>query len=116
MPSLGRSIWHQSQYLNDEPSHPAAGLDTKKKTLGATERNETARSIWRAQMKQVDATQLVIVDETGSNIGLTPLYAYALRGERAYRQHPAQLREEYHAVGLPFSFEDGSRHDFGGIQ
>jgi transposase len=35
-------------------------------------------------MKQVDATQLVIVDETGSNIGLTSLYAYAPRGERAY--------------------------------
>jgi transposase len=39
-------------------------------------------------MKQVDATQLVIVDETGSNIGLTPLYAYAPRGERAYGSIP----------------------------
>lgn len=39
-------------------------------------------------MKQVDANQLVIVDETGSNIGLTPLYAYAPRGKRAYGRIP----------------------------
>ena len=35
-------------------------------------------------MKQVDANHLVIVDETGSNIGLTPLYARAPQGQRAY--------------------------------
>ena len=34
-------------------------------------------------MKQIDATKLVIVDETGSNIGLTPIYAWAPQGERA---------------------------------
>jgi transposase len=34
-------------------------------------------------MKHVDATQLVIVDETGSNIGLTAVYAWAPHGERA---------------------------------
>lgn len=39
-------------------------------------------------MKQVDATKLVIVDETGSNIGLTPVYAYAPRGKRAYGSIP----------------------------
>lgn len=88
MPDLGTNAWNPSEYLDDEPSHQTAGLDTKKKTLGATERNEAARSTWREQMKQVDATQLVIVDETGSNIGLTPLYAYAPRGERAHGSLP----------------------------
>lgn len=39
-------------------------------------------------MKQVDANKLVIVDETGSNIGLTPLYARAPRGERAHGSIP----------------------------
>jgi transposase len=63
-------------------------MDTKKKTLGATERNEAARNAWREQMKQVDATTLVIVDETGSNIGLTPIYAWAPQGERAYGSVP----------------------------
>jgi transposase len=31
---------------------------------------------------------LVVVDESGSNIGLTPLYAWAPRGERAYGSIP----------------------------
>ena len=39
-------------------------------------------------MKHVDANQLVIVDETGSNIGLTPIYAYAPRGKRAEGKVP----------------------------
>lgn len=39
-------------------------------------------------MKQVDASLLVIVDETGSNIGLTPLYAWAPRGQRALGSVP----------------------------
>jgi hypothetical protein len=64
--------------------HQAARLDAKKKTLGATERDETARSSWREQRKQVDATRLVVVDESGSNIGLTPLYGWAPKGSRVY--------------------------------
>jgi transposase len=36
----------------------------------------------------MDANKLVIVDETGSNIGLTPLYAWAERGQRAYGSIP----------------------------
>jgi transposase len=39
-------------------------------------------------MKSVDARQLVIVDETGSNIGLTPLYGWAPQGQRAYASVP----------------------------
>ncbi len=39
-------------------------------------------------MSGVDANQLVIVDETGSNIGLTPLYAWAAKGERASGRVP----------------------------
>jgi hypothetical protein len=52
-----------------------------KKTLGASERREEERTQWREQMKQVDATRLVIVDECGSNIALTPLYAWARHPE-----------------------------------
>ncbi len=33
--------------------------------------------------EQVEAEQLVFVDEIGSNISLSPLYAWAPRGERA---------------------------------
>jgi hypothetical protein len=34
-------------------------------------------------MSGVDANQLVVVDETGSNLDLSPLYGWALKGERA---------------------------------
>src|SRR5947209_16897031 len=39
-------------------------------------------------MKQVDARRLVIVDECGSNIALTPLYARAPKGQRAHGSAP----------------------------
>jgi transposase len=56
--------------------------------MGATERNEEARAAWREQCKQLDARQLIVIDECGSNIGLTPLYARSPKGQRAYGNAP----------------------------
>ena len=56
--------------------------------MGASERNEEARAAWREQLKQLDARQLVVLDECGSNIALTPLYARAPQGQRAYGSAP----------------------------
>jgi transposase len=56
--------------------------------MGATERNEEARTAWREQVKQLDARKLVVIDECGSNIALTPLYARAPKGQRAYDRAP----------------------------
>src|SRR5205809_8116519 len=56
--------------------------------MGATERNEEARAAWREHLKQLDARQLVVIDECGSNIALTPLYARAPKGMRAYGSIP----------------------------
>ena len=39
-------------------------------------------------MKLLDAPRLVIVDECGSNIALTPLYARAPKGQRAHGSVP----------------------------
>lgn len=39
-------------------------------------------------MKQIDARLLVVVDEMGSNIGLTPFYAWAPKGQRAFGSVP----------------------------
>lgn len=71
------------------PRHPPPGLDTEKKTLGACERDEEQRHAFRVQIATRAATDFVIVAETGSNIHLTPRYAPAPRGARAW-QHPAQ--------------------------
>ncbi len=63
-------------------------LDTEKKTLGATERDEEARAAYRTQVAQYAQDQVVVVDECGSNINLTPTYARAPKGERAVDQVP----------------------------
>jgi transposase len=59
-------------------------VEQKKRSRGASERDEWLRAAWRVLVAAVlDATLLVFVDEMGSNIALAPLYAYAPKGERA---------------------------------
>jgi len=66
----GFSCLHQS-------GQDGFGLDAKKKTLRAAEQNEAARAAWRKQAASLKSDDLVFVDETGSHISMTPLYAYA---------------------------------------
>jgi transposase len=64
-------------------------MDLQAKTVGATERDEEARSAWRGRVsKKLDPSKLVFVDECGTNIGLAPLRARAPRGERAFGKSP----------------------------
>ena len=56
----------------------------KKKTLQASERKEEDRELWKGQTKDRDASKYRFVDETGSNLSLTRLYARSPKGERAY--------------------------------
>ena len=51
--------------------------------MRAAERDEDARAAFRALIATVDAHRLVVVDEMGSNLALTPLYARAPKGQRA---------------------------------
>ena len=60
------------------------GITRKKKTLGAVERDEAARAIFREVIAQLKAEDVVVVDESGSRIGMVPLYARAPCGCRAY--------------------------------
>lgn len=69
--------------MDHESSDQAAGLDAKKKSLGATERNEEERTAWRENASKLPTEALVFLDECGSNIALTPVYARAPKGERA---------------------------------
>ncbi|HKV02474.1 MAG TPA: IS630 family transposase, partial [Ktedonobacteraceae bacterium] len=63
-------------------------MDAKKKTLVAREQDERARAAWREQARQLASQELVFVDETGSHLAMTPLYAYAPRGHRAFGAVP----------------------------
>ena len=57
--------------------------------MGATERDEWLRAVWRVTVaRAVDPRRLVFVDECGTNTSLSPMYAYAPKGRRAYAQVP----------------------------
>ena len=64
------------------------GWTRSKKSIGATERTEEERAVWRERASSLPTDALVFIDETGSNIALTPLYARAPRGERARGKVP----------------------------
>jgi transposase len=63
-------------------------VDKKKRTLGASERDEAARAHWVEQMSEVDVRRLVFVDESGTHTSLARLYAWARRGQRAHVRVP----------------------------
>lgn len=64
----------------------------KKKTLRASEQNEAERAAWREQAKTLDARNLVFIDECGSNIALTRVYARSPKGNRVYGVVPRNRR------------------------
>lgn len=64
-------------------------MEPKKRSLGARERDEFLRAAWRLLFaEKVDAERLVFVDEMGTNISLSPLYAWSCKGERALGSAP----------------------------
>lgn len=56
--------------------------------MGATERSETARAAWGDLTPHLPPARLIFLDECGSPIALTPLYARAPRGQRAFGAVP----------------------------
>jgi transposase len=56
--------------------------------MGASERDESARSEWRVSVAVVEPARLRFIDECGSNTGLAPRYARSPRGERAIGRAP----------------------------
>jgi hypothetical protein len=64
-------------------------VEPKKRSLGAGERDEFLRAGWRLMVAgEVDAERLVFVDEMGTNVSLSPLYAWSRKGERAFGSAP----------------------------
>ncbi|HEX4715573.1 MAG TPA: transposase, partial [Ktedonobacteraceae bacterium] len=85
---MGTDAWGTRESVDDEPGDREARLDAKKKSVEAAERNEEERAAWREKANSLPTDALVFLDETGSNIALTPLYARAPKGERARGKAP----------------------------
>ena len=64
-------------------------MEPKKRSLGASERDEFLRAAWRALVARgLDGGRFVFVDECGTNTSLCPLYAWSRKGERARVEAP----------------------------
>ncbi len=85
---MGSLTWHQSESGQYQSGQNGFGLDAKKKTIRASEQKEAERAAWRKRTALLPSQELIFVDETGSHIAMTPLYAYAPRGERAVGKVP----------------------------
>lgn len=85
---MGSQDWDQGQPRFHQSRQNGFRLDTQKKTLVASEQDEAERTAWREQAKELPTQDLVIVDETGSRINMTPMYAYAPQGKRAIGNVP----------------------------
>jgi transposase len=72
------------------------GLRRKKKTLRASEQDradiQAERAVFRERVRQLDAKDLVFIDETGITTAMTRCYARAWRGERAHGSAPGGWR------------------------
>lgn len=56
--------------------------------MSAQEQNPLARQLWRALCHTLPIEKLVFIDESGSNLAMTPAFAWAKKGQRAYAQTP----------------------------
>ncbi len=88
LPVVPSRIWHRGEHSQHQSRQSCPGLDAKKKTLVAREQDQEARTAWREQARRLASQDLVFVDETGAHIAMTPMYAYAPRGQRAYGKVP----------------------------
>jgi transposase len=90
---MERHAWSITEFPHAQSCHSTLGLDTQKKTLGATERDEQARVAYRERVAVRNADDFVVVAECGSNINLTPIYARAPRGKRARGTVPRNTKQ-----------------------
>src|SRR5260221_1400269 len=82
--------------LSSQPGHDGTGptktgLDAQKKSFGAVERDEAERLLFRDVVSALKVEKIKVVDESSTHLGMTPLYARAPRGQRAY----AKVRRNY---------------------
>jgi transposase len=98
-------------------------LDLQKKSVVATERDEQKRSAFRERLKGVDPKRLLFVDESSTNIALTPRYGRAPKGERARGRAPRNWGKNVtlissigsEGIGPSMSIEGPSETDSFGI-
>ena len=77
----GESLDHESRTAH-------CWLDAQKKTLIAQERDACSRAVFQVEITTVAAEDVIVIDESSTNVHLTPRMAWAPRGQRAYGSVP----------------------------
>ncbi len=66
--------------------------------MGASERDEQRRSAFGEYIKSIVSERLIFLDECSTNISLSPIYARAPKGERAFGKAPRNWGENISLV------------------
>jgi hypothetical protein len=82
---VGGAAGPAAQRGHDVAGPAPSRLGAPTTSRAASERDETARAIWREQIAQRAATQFVLVDESGTHPSVTRLYAWAPHDQRDQR-------------------------------
>lgn len=85
---MGGRSRYTPEFLDHGTGDPPPGLVTQKKTLIASERDPWQRAAFALEQAEWEATQIVVIDEVGSNLDMTPTHAWAPVGERAVAAAP----------------------------
>src|SRR5215218_10981473 len=86
---LGYATGKGSERFHSWATPKENGLQSKKRTVGAVERDEWLRTAWRVTLAaKLDPKRLVFVDEMGTNTSLSALRAWSRRGRRAFCSVP----------------------------
>jgi len=64
---------------------------TVKNSVYASERDETERASWRAEVADLGPAELVFVDESGTNLSMTPRYGRIPLVQRMVRGRPPRI-------------------------
>lgn len=86
---MGKGAGKASEHGDDVAGDPPDRVDAKKKSLGASERDDATRRAWRENtVPLIRRRRLIAIDEMATTISLTRLYARAPRNERAFGSVP----------------------------
>jgi transposase len=95
---------HEEHHLDISVATPsslaACRFHAQKKSVVASERDETKRAAWRADLQGVSVARLKFIDESGCHLSLTRSYGWALRSERCLGRVPGNSGQRQSIVAL----------------
>jgi transposase len=103
MRGLGRALRRNSVHVEHWTSAQARGYHAKKKSFVPTEQLREAVQDRRFAFAEIVAEypteRLVFIDESGCNVAMTPMYAWAPKGQRACDDKPASWGQNVSVIG-----------------